>query len=142
MEAVTDLIQSSQSKRLFFFEYSRVSSGAYPLTKKAEDSEYEIGNAFDDLELDPRLSPLCQVGDDVIRSCISCGGCKIRVPRSIHSINVVPYVLDTNLYQECVLSTTNAITLCLCVQFYINCFVRSFSYLSSSGSGPLRQGSN
>ena len=42
MEAVTELIQSSQSKNLNFFEFSRVSPGAYPLTKKPEDSGYEI----------------------------------------------------------------------------------------------------
>ena len=34
---------------------------------------------------DPRLSLLCQVGDDVIRPCKVCGGCQIRVQRSIHS---------------------------------------------------------
>ena len=65
-----------------------------------------LGSAFD--ELDPRLSLLCQVGDDVIRPCKICGGCQIRVPRSIHSINVVPYNLDSNLYKEYVLSTSNA----------------------------------
>ena len=42
MEAVTELIQSSQSKNLIFFEFSRASPGAYPLTKKPEDSGYEI----------------------------------------------------------------------------------------------------
>ena len=47
-----------------------------------------LGRAFDDL--DPRLSLLYQVRDDVIRPCKICGGCQIRVPRSIHSINVVP----------------------------------------------------
>ena len=26
------------------------------------------------------------------------GGCQIRVPRSIHSVNVVPYNVDSNLY--------------------------------------------
>ena len=35
--------------------------------------------------LDPKLSFLCQAGDDVIRPCKNCGGCQIRVPRSIHS---------------------------------------------------------
>ena len=45
MEAVTELIQSSQSKKLNFFEFSRVSPGAYPLTKNPEDSGYEIGFA-------------------------------------------------------------------------------------------------
>ena len=54
------------------------------------------------------LSLFCQVGDDVIRPCKICGGCQIRVPRSIHSINIVPYNLDSNLYKECVLSTSNA----------------------------------
>ena len=44
-----------------------------------------LGNVFDELE--PRLSLLCQVGDDVIRPCKICGGCQIRVPRSIHSLN-------------------------------------------------------
>ena len=42
MEAITDLIQSSQSKNLNFLEFSRVSPGALPLTKKPEDSGYEI----------------------------------------------------------------------------------------------------
>ena len=41
-QCVTELIQSSQSKKLNFFEFSRVSPGAYPLTKKPEDSGYEI----------------------------------------------------------------------------------------------------
>ena len=45
-----------------------------------------------DDDVDPRLSLLCQVGDDVIRPCKICGGCQIRVPRSIHSINIVPYI--------------------------------------------------
>ena len=31
-------------------------------------------------------SLLCQVGDDVIRLCKICGGCQIRVPRSIPSL--------------------------------------------------------
>ena len=39
----------------------------------------------------------------------SAWGCQTRVPRSIHLINVVPYNLDSNLYLECVLSTSNAI---------------------------------
>ena len=39
------------------------------------------------------LSLLCQV-DDVIRPCKICGECQKRVPRSIHSINVVPYNLE------------------------------------------------
>ena len=38
MEALTELFQSSQSKKLIFFEFSRVSLGAHPLTKKPEDS--------------------------------------------------------------------------------------------------------
>ena len=33
---------SSQSKKLTFFEFFRVSPGAHPLTKKPEDYEYEI----------------------------------------------------------------------------------------------------
>ena len=33
----------SQSKNLNFFEFPRVSTGAHPLTKKPEDSGYEIG---------------------------------------------------------------------------------------------------
>ena len=36
------LLQGSQSKYLIFFEFSRVSPGAHPLTKKPEDSGYEI----------------------------------------------------------------------------------------------------
>ena len=43
MEAVTDLAQSSQLKNLIFFLFSRVCPGAYPMTKKPEDSGYEIG---------------------------------------------------------------------------------------------------
>ena len=42
-------------------------------------------------------SLLCQVGDDVIRPCKICVGCQIRASRFIHSINVVPYNLDSNL---------------------------------------------
>ena len=40
--------------------------------------------------------------------CKICGGCQIRVPRSIHSTSVILYNLDSNLYEECVLSTSNA----------------------------------
>ena len=36
-------LRSSQSKQFDFFEFSRVSPGALPLTKKPEDSGYEIG---------------------------------------------------------------------------------------------------
>ena len=35
-------LQGSQSKNLDFFEFPRVSTGAHPLTKKPEDSGYEI----------------------------------------------------------------------------------------------------
>ena len=38
-------LQGSQSKNLIFFEFPRVSTGAHPLTKKPEDSGYEIGVA-------------------------------------------------------------------------------------------------
>ena len=41
-----------------------------------------LGSVVDDL--DPRLSPLWQVGDDVIRPCKICGGYQLCVPRSIH----------------------------------------------------------
>ena len=44
-----------------------------------------LGGVFHDL--DPRLSLLWQVGDDVIHPSKICGGCQIRVPRSIHSLN-------------------------------------------------------
>ena len=37
---------------------------------------------------DPRLSLLCQVGDDVIRPCKICGGCQIPVPRFIHLLPI------------------------------------------------------
>ena len=43
---------------------------------------------------------VCQVGDDVILPCKICGGCQICVPSSIHSINVVLYNLDSNLYRR------------------------------------------
>ena len=56
------LYRAANQKNLNFFQFSRVSPGAYPLTKKPEDSGYEIGSAFDDLELDPGLSPLCLSG--------------------------------------------------------------------------------
>ena len=39
-------LRSSQSKNLHFFEFSRVSPGAYPLTKKPEDSRNEIGSSL------------------------------------------------------------------------------------------------
>ena len=50
-------------------------------------NDQRLGSAFDDL--DPRLSVLCYVGDDVIHPCKICGGCQCKyvVPRSIHSIN-------------------------------------------------------
>ena len=54
-------------------------------------------------DLDPRLSLLCQVGDDVIHPCKICGGCQIR--DKVH-----PYYLDSNLHQDCVLPTSNAIS--------------------------------
>ena len=38
MQAVT----GQQIIKIFFFEFSRVSPGAHPLTKKPEDSGYEI----------------------------------------------------------------------------------------------------
>ena len=66
-------------------------------------SNQRLRSAFDVT----RLSLLCQVGDDVIHPCKMCGVRQIRVPRSNHSISVVPYNLDSNL--ECVLSTSNAI---------------------------------
>ena len=37
-------LQGSQSKNLNFFEFPRVSTGAHPLTKKPEDSGYEIAS--------------------------------------------------------------------------------------------------
>ena len=36
-------LQGSQSNNLIFFEFPRVSTGAHPLSKKPEDSGYEIG---------------------------------------------------------------------------------------------------
>ena len=36
------LLRGSQSKKIFFFEFSRVSPAAHPLSKKPEDSGYEI----------------------------------------------------------------------------------------------------
>ena len=35
--------ENSQLKKSYFFHYARVSPGDSPLTKKPEDSEYEIG---------------------------------------------------------------------------------------------------
>ena len=48
-------LRGSQSKNLIFFEFPRVSTGAHPLTKKPEDSGYEIGQARDNF-LAPGLS--------------------------------------------------------------------------------------
>ena len=59
-------------------------------------NNHRLGSVF----VVTRLSLLCQVGDDVIRPCKICGGCQIRVPRSIHSFSIVPYNLDSNLYWE------------------------------------------
>ena len=44
-----------------------------------------LGSVFHNL--DPRLSLLCRVGDDVIRPLKICGGCQIRFPRSIIHCN-------------------------------------------------------
>ena len=41
-------LQGSQSKNLDFFEFPRVSIGAHPLTKKPEDSGYEIVQSVDE----------------------------------------------------------------------------------------------
>ena len=75
---------------------------------------------------DPQLSLLCQVSD-VIHTCKICGGCQIRIPRSIHSVNVAPYNLDSILYKECILSMWNTIIilfvekalLILCFHYFI-----------------------
>ena len=40
-------LQGSQSNNLDFFEFPRVSTGAHPLTKKPEDSGYEIALEVD-----------------------------------------------------------------------------------------------
>ena len=40
-------LQGSQSKNLNFFEFPRVSAGAHPLTKKPEDSGYEIAGVLE-----------------------------------------------------------------------------------------------
>ena len=53
MQVVTELIQSSQSKNLNFFEFSRVFPGSHPLTKKPEDSGYEIALLEMLLSLEP-----------------------------------------------------------------------------------------
>ena len=47
MEVSTELIQSSQSKNLNFYEFSRLSPCAYPLTKKPEDSGYDIDTSYE-----------------------------------------------------------------------------------------------
>ena len=44
-------LQGSQSKNLNFFEFPRVSTGAHPLSKKPEDSGYEIGRRVHNLFL-------------------------------------------------------------------------------------------
>ena len=79
--------------RDFFEKFLFIRNGPDPnldslfLTVKNSNNQ-RLGSAFDDL--DPRLSLLCQVGDDVIRPCKICRarGCQIRTPRSIHSLTV------------------------------------------------------
>ena len=41
------LFRDSQSKNLNFYEFSRVSPGAHPLTKKPEDSGHEIAGIME-----------------------------------------------------------------------------------------------
>ena len=55
----------------------------YLLLASLTSNNQRLGSASDVT----RLSLLCQVGDDVIRPCKICGGCQIRVPRSIRSIS-------------------------------------------------------
>ena len=57
------LLRDSQSKNLIFFEFSRVSPGAHPLTKKPEDSGYEIGPGRDMIS--------CSFQGSVSSKCIS-----------------------------------------------------------------------
>ena len=64
-----------------------------------------LGSAFDDL--DPRLSLLCHVGGDAIHPCKICGGCQIRVPRSIHS------------YMQSTLSHIISIPICIRSAFFL-----------------------
>ena len=45
-------------------------------------NNHRLGSAL--VDLDPRLSLLCQVGDDVIHPCKICGRCQIYIPRFIH----------------------------------------------------------
>ena len=71
------------------FNYSLIKNS--PL--KTSDNQ-RSGSAFDV----NRFSLLFQVGGDVIHPCKICGGCQIRMPRSIQSINAVPYSLNSNLY--------------------------------------------
>ena len=40
-----EVIAGQPIKKLNFFEFPRVSTGAHPLTKKPEDSGYEIANS-------------------------------------------------------------------------------------------------
>ena len=55
---------TTKTRQLHFFKVVKTSNNQ------------RLGSAFDDL--DPRLSLLCQVVDDVIHPCKICGGCQIR----------------------------------------------------------------
>ena len=43
-----EVVAGQPVKNNNFFEFPRVSTGAHPLTKKPEDSGYEIGYRYDD----------------------------------------------------------------------------------------------
>ena len=79
---------------------------AFGQKKSQLTKEQRLGSVFDDL--DPRLSLLCQAGDDVIRPCKICGGCQIHVPKSIRSL---PHTISTQICirSALILSTSKAI---------------------------------
>ena len=60
--------RGSQSKTNFFFEFSRVSPGAHPLTKKPEDSGNEIAKMAELYSFEPER---CEVWETA-RECVCC----------------------------------------------------------------------
>ena len=59
----------------------------------ATSNNQSLGSVLDDL--DPTLSLFFAKLVIMSSALKNLGGCQIRVPRSIHSINVVPYSLDS-----------------------------------------------
>ena len=79
----------------YFNEYKNRKKNIQVKLNCKTSNNQRLGSVLDDL--DPKLSLLCQVGDDVICACKICEGCQICIPRSIHSL-IDPYNLNSSLY--------------------------------------------